>query len=280
MRDRDAIIQVDDAHLRVRIAGHGPAILFIHGWALDLDMWCPQFAAMTDRYRLIAFDRRGFGLSSGTPSVDGDIADVEQVLNAAAVEHAAIVGMSQGARVALRSAQRLPQRVSCIVLDGAPREEAVVSGDAPEIPMAHFRELARSEGVAAVRARWLQHPLMRLHTTDVLTTALLREIVGRYPGRDLALAESSPPPLEIAAVEKPALVISGEHDSAQRREVAAELSRALPNAVLAVIAGAGHLPNLDQPIEYNGRLQQFVSEHMNVVPRSRPSDQRRSHHAE
>ena len=57
--------------LRVRTAGDGPAVLFLHGWALDLDMWRAQFEALASRYRLIAFDRRGFGLSSGTPSHRG-----------------------------------------------------------------------------------------------------------------------------------------------------------------------------------------------------------------
>ena len=89
-----------------RTAGRGPAVLFVHGWALDLDMWTPQFAALANRYRLIAFDRRGFGFSTGAPGIEHDVADIEQLLAELSLEQIAIVGMSQGARVALRWAMR------------------------------------------------------------------------------------------------------------------------------------------------------------------------------
>ena len=55
----DELVEVRGARLRVRTAGEGPAVLLIHGWTLDLDMWTPQFATLANRYRLIAFDRRG-----------------------------------------------------------------------------------------------------------------------------------------------------------------------------------------------------------------------------
>ena len=79
----DELIEVRGARLRVRTAGKGPAVLLIHGWTLDLDMWTPQFATLADRYRLIAFDRRGYGLSTGAPGIEHDLADIEQLLAAA-----------------------------------------------------------------------------------------------------------------------------------------------------------------------------------------------------
>src|SRR5262245_62489121 len=97
----DQLLEARGSRLHVRTAGEGPAVLLIHGWALDLDMWVPQFAALAGRYRLIAFDRRGFGLSSGTPDIEEDLADIDELLARLAVERVAIVGMSTGARVAL-----------------------------------------------------------------------------------------------------------------------------------------------------------------------------------
>ncbi|HVS78395.1 MAG TPA: alpha/beta fold hydrolase, partial [Steroidobacteraceae bacterium] len=71
----DLYLPVAGALLRYRDEGAGPAVLLIHGWTLDLDMWEPQVAGLAGAFRLIRFDRRGFGLSSGRASVTADVRD-------------------------------------------------------------------------------------------------------------------------------------------------------------------------------------------------------------
>ncbi len=173
----DEFIEVRGARLRVRTAGKGPAVLLIHGWTLDLDMWTPQFATLANRYRLIAFDRRGFGLSTGAPGIEHDLADIEQLLAKLAVEQIAIVGMSQGARVALRWAMRLRRIERRASFSTVRRATAGRGRPDGEITLAAYRELVRSEGIDAFRRQWLEHPLMRLHTHDVRARTLLREMV-------------------------------------------------------------------------------------------------------
>src|SRR5690606_25585359 len=99
-------------------------------------------------------DRRGYGLSSGVPRIEDDIDDIDHLVAALGVERVAVVGMSQGARIALRWALRSPRQVSCMVLHGAPRETAPHASQ-PEIPVAHYRQLVRREGIDALRQIWL-----------------------------------------------------------------------------------------------------------------------------
>jgi 3-oxoadipate enol-lactonase len=257
----DHFIDMGGARLRVRTAGKGPAVLLIHGWTLDLDMWTPQFATLTNRYRLIAFDRRGFGSSTGAPGIEHDLADIEQLLAELSLEQIAIVGMSQGARVALRWAMRFPHRTTCLVLDGPPRDLLAVGRSDGEITFTVYRELVRGEGIEAFRQQWLEHPLMRLHTHDVRARTLLREMVSRYPGRDL-LADDTDRVSgvgDLSQLDLPVLIINGEHDSDARIGVGADLARALTDARLAVIPAAGHLSNLDNPGAYNAVLGEFLS---------------------
>ena len=257
----DHFIDVGGARLRVRTAGKGPAVLLIHGWTLDLDMWTPQFATLANRYRLIAFDRRGFGSSTGAPGIDHDLADIEQLLAELSLDQIAIVGMSQGARVALRWAMRYPHRTTCLVLDGPPRDLLAVGRSDGEITFTVYRELVRSEGIEAFRRQWLEHPLMRLHTHDGRARTLLREMVNRYPGRDL-LADDTERVCsvsDLSQLDLPVLIINGEHDSAARIGTGTDLARALPDARLAVIPAAGHLSNLDNPGAYNAVLGEFLS---------------------
>ena len=257
----DELIEVRGARLRVRTAGKGPAVLLIHGWTLDLDMWTPQFAALARRFRLIAFDRRGFGMSTGAPGIEHDLADIEQLLTRLSLEQIAIVGMSQGARVALHWALRFPHRTTCLVLDGPPRDLLAVGRSDGEIAFSVYRELVRSEGIEAFRRQWLDHPLMRLHTQDVRARTLLREMVNRYPGRDLLAddTERVSSVSDLSQLDLPVLVINGEHDSDARIGAGAELTLALPDVRLAAIPAAGHLANLDNPGAYNAALDEFFS---------------------
>lgn len=254
-------IEVRGARLRVRIAGEGPAVLLVHGWAIDLDMWTPQFAALAGRYRLIAFDRRGFGYSSGTAGIDHDLADIEQLLEMLDIDCIAIVGMSQGARVALRWAVYSPRATTCLILDGPPPDLLAMHRPQGEIALATYRELVRSEGIEAFRERWLEHPLMRLYTSEPRAHALLREMVGRYPGQDL-VGEQGPRPADsrsLPQLDLPILIINGERDTSARIDAGAELAHVLPHAQLALIPGAGHLSNLDNPSAYNQALEQFLA---------------------
>ena len=255
------LVEVRGARLRVRTAGNGPAVLFVHGWAIDLDMWRPQFAALAGRYRLIAFDRRGFGFSSGTAGIDHDLADIEELLAKLDLDSVAIVGMSQGARVALRWALRWPGATRCLILDGPPRDILAVGRPEGEVTLTAYRELVRDQGIEAFRRQWLQHPLMRLYTNEPRAHALLREMVGRYPGHDLMGDETAQLPGigSLQRLDLPILIVNGEHDTAVRIGAGAELARALPHAQLAIIPGAGHLSNLDNPGAYNQALDQFLA---------------------
>lgn len=280
-------MEIRGARLRVRTAGEGPAVLFVHGWAVDLDMWTPQFASLAARYRLIAFDRRGFGLSSGTPSIDEDLSDIYELLATLAVERVTIVGMSQGARVALRWAIESPATTTSLVLDGPPRDLLATGRAQGEITLATYRELVRNEGIDAFRREWLEHPLMRLHAHDMRTRTLVREMVHRYPGHDL-LADDAPPVerpagfpgcapcsravlgqiVDLDRLEVPVLIVNGEYDSDTRIGAGAELARALPQSRLAVIPGAGHLSNLDNPHAYNKVLGEFLAGHARTAASS------------
>lgn len=256
-------IDVDGAALRVRTAGQGPAIVLVHGWALDLDMWRVPIELLSKRYRVLAYDRRGFGYSTGVPGIEQDVLDLDRLLEQFDIEHAAVVGMSQGARVALRWALKHPQRATCLVLDGPPAEGMPQPPGGEEIPIQDYRELVGREGIDAFRRLWLEHPFMQLHTSAPGTHQLLREIAARYPARDLLMDEqAASSPLKARDLQRltvPTLVLSGDYDSQQRRSIARLLTQTLPNARLRTMSGAGHLAALDDPQLYAKVLHDFLS---------------------
>src|SRR3954465_15797169 len=147
-------LEVDGARLRYHDDGAGRAVVLVHGWTLDLEVWEPQWA-LASALRVVCYDRRGFGKSSGTPSLGADVADLEALLDALQLACPLLVGMSQGVRVVLEFAARHPERACGLVLDGAPP----LAGTASDLPLEEFRALAQREGLEAFRKAWSAHPL-------------------------------------------------------------------------------------------------------------------------
>jgi 3-oxoadipate enol-lactonase len=268
----DRYFSADGARLRYRDEGSGPAVLLLHGWTLDLEMWNPLVAALRTAFRVVRLDRRGFGLSSGQPSNEHDIADLDALWRHLALEQAALIGMSQGARAIWGLASAAQREITCLVLDGPPdlqrstlADDANAAGD-DEVPLAHYRTQARTQGIDAFRRAWAMHPLMQLRTGDRNARQLLQAILKRYPGNDLlqaptiaaACAADSADPEAIAT---PVLVITGEYDRAVRVQAADRLATRLPNAERAVVADSGHLPALDNPVAYNNLVREFLHRH-------------------
>src|SRR5512146_378279 len=263
---QDLSLRVPSGLLRYRDEGRGPAALLIHGWTLDLDMWAPQVAELGGSFRLVRFDRRGFGLSSGRAALSADVQDALTLCDKLQLERLACVGMSQGARVALHLCRIAPERLSCVVLDGPPRicAQGAVQ-EVEDVPLAEYRSLLARGEVETFRRRWASHPLMQLETRSAEHRALLERMIARYSGNDLL--QELPMPEDhweraaIASLTTPALIITGEHDLPARLRAADALSETLPGAQRASIPAARHMPNLDNPPSYDTVLRAFLDRH-------------------
>jgi pimeloyl-ACP methyl ester carboxylesterase len=240
--------------------GNGTPLVLLHGWALDRRAWTPQIEALAARFRLIVPDRRGFGASSAPPGLAAETGDILTILRRLDIDRAVLLGMSQGGRIALRFAVTHPDRVSGLVLQGAP-----LDGFAPEprredaIPVSSYRALARAGRMAEVRSLWRAHPLMRCAAPAV--RRLLDQLLADYEGRDLL----HPGPDNVASlanlladVAVPALVVTGEHDTPWRQLVGDALAYGLPHSRRIRVTGAGHLCNLSHADSYNALVADFV----------------------
>lgn len=257
----DLFVVINGTRLRFRDEGRGAALLLVHGWTLDLEMWDPQVAALRDSFRLIRLDRRGHGLSRGTPSPERDREDLAALCQHLGLTRVALLGMSQGVRAVLGLACTAPEQVAALILDGPPPLDAVSD---PEVPLARYAALLRTHGIEAFRAEWVRHPLMQLHTRNPKTRALLAAMIARYPGADLRQRASRaelPGRVRLESLAVPTLVLSGAHDLASRKRAARELTARLSHAELADIPGAGHMPNLDRPDAYSKLCREFLAHH-------------------
>jgi pimeloyl-ACP methyl ester carboxylesterase len=248
----DQFLERAGARLRWRLAGAGPAVVLLHGWALDLEYWDSLVALLAPRFTVLAFDRCGFGLSAGQPDVHRNVDDLDALLDAAAMPRAVLIGMSQGARLAIHFARLFPARTRGLLLDGAPALEAE-----SELPLEHYRQLLEEAGADALRADVLRHPLMSLTRSDAVTRALLVGVVARYRGLDLRQPATRGRAPDLGMIAAPTMLLNGSLDSPARHDAALALEAAIPGAQRVQLPGAGHLAALDDPAAYAAIVAAF-----------------------
>src|SRR5262245_9045423 len=109
------LIEVEGGSLYVEEAGRGPAVVLLHGGLGDRRLWDAQMDAFAEHFRTVRFDLRGFGRSTSGPGTFGVVDDVVAVLDALAIERAALVGLSYGGRIAVDAALERPDRLWALV---------------------------------------------------------------------------------------------------------------------------------------------------------------------
>lgn len=241
-------------------ASAAPALVLLHGWTLDHRMWAPQLAEFAPDRLVLAPDRRGFGASSAPPDLAREADDLVAILDHFAVQSAIVVGMSQAGRVAIDFALRFPDRVCCLVLQGAPASGVTPGPDKDEsIPIVEYAALARAGRLDEMKRRWRLHPLMRTTAPEaaLVADAMLESYAGRDLGATSYLRDSEP--RDLALIKAPALVVTGTLDTPWRRRAGDALARALDNAERIEIEGGGHLCNLDQAPAFNHALANFLA---------------------
>jgi pimeloyl-ACP methyl ester carboxylesterase len=116
-------IQTKDATIHVRVGGHGPTVVLLHGFGDTGDMWVPLADELVRDHTVVVPDLRGMGLSSHpTDGYDKrtQAADVRAVLTTLGLDRAAIVGHDIGTMVAYAYAARYPDKTEKLVVMDAP----------------------------------------------------------------------------------------------------------------------------------------------------------------
>jgi pimeloyl-ACP methyl ester carboxylesterase len=103
------------------VVGNGPALIKAANWLTHLEydwespVWSPLLQRLAEKNRLIRYDTRGTGLSDrkvAEISFDGFVCDFESVVEVVNADRFAILGISQGAAVAVSYAVAHPERVT------------------------------------------------------------------------------------------------------------------------------------------------------------------------
>lgn len=246
------LVQLASGAQAIREAGHGPAIVLLHGIGSGAASWLQVALQLSQHARVIAWDAPGYGDSSPLANPAPQAVDyarrLRQLLDALQIDDCLLVGHSLGALSAAALAQQQPQRVRRLVLispargygDPARAEQAqqVRSQRLHNLEQLGIAQMANQRSAhmlspaASSEARaWVQWNMARLLPQGY------RQAIELLCGDDL---------LRYAALAVPCEVHCGAADSITRPEDCQALAKAL-GAAFALIAEAGHASPIEQP---------------------------------
>lgn len=247
--------------------GSGEPIMLVHGGAGEAGHWLPLMPLLADAHRVIAVDAPGHGLADPYPFTD-DLYDlgarfIGDVLTALGIDRAIVAGHSMGGLFSVGFALAHPERVSRLLLVGAP---AGTNPRAP-VPLKLLRwpwtrplasKIMRSRDPKGVRARLgrllVAHPeridellvgsfgATSARNVPSLVAFVKRALDLRGTVRDDVLLAP-----KWAGLRVPVTFIWGDKDRADGPESGERITTGLVGARLIRIADAGHQPALDDP---------------------------------
>lgn len=230
-----------------------PPILALSGWIGSWEDWLDTFSLLSERWRTISFDHRGSGATiapAESITFDTLMDDVFAVLDSYGVERCVLAAMSMGTAVAFGAALRHPERFSgIVVVNGFYQRTAPPDTDPFVLGLHHdysrtldrFAELCTPEPDSAPIKRWGR---------QILDRATQQAALALYT-MPLDLRDRLP------AITHPTLVIHGDADPLVSVKSAQQLVATLPNARLALIPGAGHVPIMTRPAQVAQEINAF-----------------------
>jgi pimeloyl-ACP methyl ester carboxylesterase len=247
------------------VRGQGVPLLWIHGFPLSRRLWAAQMEDLADRARMIAPDLRGHGdapPSKGVYRMDLLAEDCMDVLHQQGVQEPAVVGgLSMGGYVALAFYRRYPNSTRALIL-AATRATA----DTPEGKAAREQSAAmtQTQGPEWMIAQML--PKMLAAERFESDSALAAQVRGVMAGANtdgivgalLGMKERPDSTPALAGIRCPVLIIHGEEDQLIPLAAAQAMQAEIPGARLTVIPQAGHLPNMEQPAQFNRAVREFL----------------------
>jgi 3-oxoadipate enol-lactonase len=240
----------------------GPWLVLSHSLACSVRMWDPQIAEFSKRCRVLAYDTRGHGASDapeGAYTLEQLADDLHALLAQLKIGEAHYAGLSMGGMIGQTFALKYPGVFKTLTLADTTSRYPAEAAPAWNERIRIAREQGMGPLVEPTLARWFTEPFRNSHP-DVVSGigALIRSTpVAGYIGCCEAL-----PKINVSArlkeIRSPILVIVGDQDPGTPPAMAKEIHASAPGSKYVEVGPAAHLSNLEQPVQFNRAMDQFL----------------------
>jgi pimeloyl-ACP methyl ester carboxylesterase len=265
---KSGFANIGNAKIYYEVAGKGLPLVMIHAGVADSRQWNNEFKNFAQSYQVIRYDMRGYGKSEPVDDEFSHMSDLVSLLDALEIhEPIIIMGCSMGGGLAMDFALTHPSRAKALIMvDAGP---SGLKLDVPTLSKFADAEKAFEAGnlnlVAEIETQiWFDgsdrtpeqvNPAMRKLLYEMNRLALSHEVkqLGKHHPNTQTPAFD-----RLGDLNLPVLVIVGAHDTAYILAAADYMSEKIPSAKKVIIEDAAHLPNMDQPPEFQGIVKDFL----------------------
>lgn len=237
-----------------------PVVVLSHGAGGSHAVWFQQVPALAERYRVLAWDSRGFGNSTCVDGVSAARAsdDLAAVLDDRGIAAAHLVGQSMGGWWTTAFALDHPDRVLSIAYCDT------VGGLWTDGLRAAFAEFSAEGGLRQERPLGYHAALSAGTAERDLAHAFLYEALGSFHAPPMgqvgtAIADTAFEHGSVAGLGVPVLFLAGEDDVIFPAHLLEASSKLIPTASYVEIRHAGHSPYFEQPAAFNDALLDFLA---------------------
>jgi len=236
-----------------------PPLVMLHGWAASHKFWKYSFSAFSPRWRVIAPDMVGFGISEKPDrdyTLDGLTSWFGKFLDAMKLDRITLVAHSMGGTIALLYALRHPERIERLVVSNPLIVGSTAFSKRTKLCMAPYirRLLFHLAQVGPIR-RWVAKDFTLIGTLD--DDLSLDVTKGTYRSMFGSLLSAKKADLRdgLRSLAVPTLSIGTEKDML----VAPDQYAMVPAQKTVCIPDTGHIPMIERPEEFNRILNEFLS---------------------
>jgi 3-oxoadipate enol-lactonase len=244
--------------------GNGVPLLLIHGFPLDRTLWRTQIAGLSQIYRVIAPDLRGFGQSSETDgavvTMEQYAADLKSLLDSVNVKQAIVGGISMGGYIALAFYAQYADRVKGLILANTRAIPDSEEGKQSRLTDAQKIEGSGTGFLVDSMAPKMLGAVAKPEIEIAVRSMMLRQRPAGVMSalRGMAARPDRTALLRFATV--PVLIVSGSQDVLIPPADSEAMQALIPDSRLVIIPDAGHLSNLDKADAFNHVIREFYKQ--------------------
>jgi pimeloyl-ACP methyl ester carboxylesterase len=240
---------VEGTRLWYSDAGHGPALVLVHGFPLDSRVWDGLLPYLTPHRRVICVDQRGFGKSDdvGAFSMKQLACDIIALVRSLNIAPCAMAGLSMGGYVLQEVARQAPEVLKHLILIDTKSESDTPEGQNKRNALA---KLAEEKGARAVAEQMLPNMLSPDHDPEV-AQRLMAIMTSQRPktlaSASIAMRDREDFVTLLTQLDMPVDIIVGQNDAITPPLLARAMHEKLKNGRLFEIEKAGHMSPFEQP---------------------------------
>ncbi|HWZ72637.1 MAG TPA: 3-oxoadipate enol-lactonase [Casimicrobiaceae bacterium] len=259
--DSDSFATIDGTRIRYRLDGPtgAPFLVLSNSLGTNLDMWEPQLAVFTTRFRVLRYDSRGHGLSEVTPgpySIERLARDVVALQDELRIDRAHFCGLSMGGMAGMWLGVHAPQRIDRLVLcNTAPRigsaerwnsridavNRGGVSGIADALMEVWFTP--RFRDAAADTVQRMRAMLIASSTEGYVASCAAVRDMDQWAA--------------LSRIDRPTLIVTGTHDASAPPADGRHMAEVIPGATLVEL-DAAHISNVEAAGRFTAEVLAFL----------------------